>query len=193
MEQDDLSNTFTNVCSSESKFCLCLNWETCFEPNNTTKQKFNNNSGNEEFVDMMAMINDFNYYENQNAQNLEIPFSGEKYCVGFILPKSNDNFVLFKREFLSQLYNIIQNNKKKCSVSIKIPRISEPKCTNMIKYLEHLSITNSFIENIDHKMYIPNTSPIIFEANKPFCYYIKHISTNQIFFIGNYFGNVFKY
>ncbi len=81
------------------------NWDKQFNKSNTQKDDFRISKDEVEKVDMMHMTDKdsiFNYFENDDIQILEMPYSGNELSALFLLPKDND---------LSRLENIINVNK----------------------------------------------------------------------------------
>lgn len=64
------------------------NWSHQFDKDATHKEDFVTPSGNVS-VDMMYIKDDFNYYEDNETQVLELPYEGENLSMIVFLPKNN--------------------------------------------------------------------------------------------------------
>lgn len=196
-------------------------WNTNFDPEKTSKQKF----GVDKVVDMMTITGFFNYFEDEFAQRLEIPYKNGQYCMGFILRKSLF-FTNGKTMFT------VPPHSKKYEVEVHIPKFKLDTFINLIPILKEIGIINIFNPDLSILTYINNnidlyvsgyisktkiaideygvrinennliindssnkkstslqrkSKPIIFRADRPFDYYIKHV-TGPILYIGHYVG-----
>lgn len=206
------------------------NWLHKFIKSNTIKSVFNNSFNT--MVDLMNLTNEFPYYENNLIQMIEMPYVGDEFCMGSLLPKNPNNDSLSKIN-LSELYEYI-NRLSICDVNVFFPKFTHRKKYELVPYLKNLKLidlfhpieanlenisertidSNNYISNIIHeavvivdeegteaaaatvvvnRMYITSISipkpPKIFRADHSFIYYIRHIPTNTIMFIGDYHGN----
>ena len=82
---------------------------------------------------MCQNIKNYNYYEDNVNQILEMDYYDNNFCMGFILPKNSNNISLINNEQLQ--YYITQMKNKEINL-IKIPRFKQEtryKIDNLFK------------------------------------------------------------
>jgi len=161
----------------------------------------------------MTQTDFFPYYENGEVQILQMPYYNMDYTMGFILSKEDEII-------LTNLSKIISNDFSTTQVEVHIPKFTHRTKLDLTTVLQKIGLGDIFVqcarfdEISDHGLYIslmiheaivivdenessiptnPSitvSNPIIFYANRPFIYYIKHMPTDTILFIGNYEGPV---
>ena len=206
---EEMINVNTSIISVNTIY-FKTKWAKSFIKTNTKKKKFNTVK-----LEMMTNTEFYLYYEDRNVQLVELPFNGNEYCMGIILPKkylsinSCGNYlgseVLFMQTF----------------VEIHIPKFTQRKQIDLVPYMQRMDIINIFertcrldnmvsgtgayISTMIHEAVIivdedgveedisqskyDEVDPIIFKANHSFVYYIKHYPTNTLLFVGDFYGN----
>lgn len=193
------------------------NWLHRFSKSLTQKMQFNGDKVQQ--IDMMYQKENFDYFENNDIQMLEMKYRNEDYCMGIILPKTNNKFKLTINKLNEYTANL--RNEK---VKIYIPKFTHKKNIQLVPILQKLGVNDLFNSNakldIAEYAYVSRiiheavvvvdeegteasaatvvimkemaTMPreeIIFKANHSFAYYIVHKPTNTILFYGDFRGN----
>lgn len=146
------------------------------------------------------LSHEFTYHE---YQVLELLCKNEEFCVGFILPKG-------ELKLSYQNLAMLSINKKKL-VQVRIPKfehktemdlgqlvIQTGLAKNMDKIDRNMTIIHEMHINFDGDGEVPvsklvqdnnnnNTSDtVLFNADRPFMYYVKHVLTNTLILVGKY-------
>ena len=97
------------------------NWENKFEKHNTKSAPFTN-SLNKTIIDVQLMTNkdDFPYFEDDQMQMIEMPYVGNQFCMGVILPKSPT----LMQSIMNGLSNFV-NGEQNIFSSIDIHKIND--------------------------------------------------------------------
>jgi serine protease inhibitor len=192
---------------------LKMEWAKPFKSKFTKSEPFGKKMVLNQTVQMMTQTDFFPYYENGEVQILQMPYYNMDYTMGFILPKEDEII-------LTNLSKIISNDFSTTQVEVHIPKFTHRTKLDLTTVLQKIGLGDIFVqcarfdEISDHGLYIslmiheaivivdenessiptnPSitvSNPIIFYANRPFIYYIKHMPTDTILFIGNYEGPV---
>ena len=216
LKHDDINDNTISILINTIYFKA--QWLHKFKANNTDKELFKPTN---KMVDMMYQKEEFNYYENELLQLVELLYENNDYCMGFLLPKSTKNYDIPKFN-MNELNKYIANLQYK-KVKLYIPKFKHRKTIRLIPLLEQLGVHDIFtnkaqlniaknicVSNIIHEavviidelgteaaattivmmelMAMPPTKedPIIFKADHPFIYYIRHRPSNMILFYGDY-------
>lgn len=178
------------------------NWKFPFDKNETEKKPFYVN-GKEINIDMMYQNTSLPYFENSELQMVELPYIRD-YAMGFVLFKKGIKNITTS--------NLIDLNKNLNITKIKlyIPRFKQKNKYTLNNPLKKLGLNNGsnpkYFNIIHEAIVIVNEEgteasaataivarellerEIIFNANKPFIYYIRHLKTNIILFYGIFDG-----
>ena len=179
-------------------------WNKSFDNKYNRFEPFGENTGTDTSVVMMTQTNYFPYYENNQIQVLQMFYKNTDYVMGFIL--------MNKGNFADDLSTIIPDHFTNAMVEVHIPKFTQKSRLNLIPMLQKLGLTDIFTSSTNISLFVHEAvvivddtaidmtaptiaaihlsihKPIIFYANRAFVYYIKHIPTNTILFIGNYVG-----
>ena len=192
-------------------------WLHEFDPIKTSKMPFYNDKKNQ--IDMMVQKNNFNYYEDNNVQLLEMSYKNEDYVMGVILPKKGIPIPKLTNDEMNSMVKKLQEEE----VEIYFPKFTHRKNIQLVSLLKKLDVKtlfntdaqlniadDAYISNIIHEavvivdesgteasaatvvigksMAMPNQRIIVFKADHPFVYYIRHRPTNIILFFGSFCG-----
>lgn len=96
---------------------------------------------------MMYQLNEFNYYEDEEIQALELAYSGDELSMLVILPKEYNILPLEKNLTSEKLNNIIENlNKEK--VEVYLPKFKIEKRYILNDSLIKLGMKDAFDDNL---------------------------------------------
>lgn len=191
------------------------NWKNKFEVEYTSKMRFHKTDDN--YVNMMHQINDFNYYENSSVQIIELPYNEKDYVMGIILSRNylegdNLNYSINNvPHFSKQEINSFINNLQYTNINLYLPKFTHRKCYDLNIVLEKMGLnmmTNgNYASKIIHEVVVivdefdmddtivtktfcgTKGKSILFKADHAFIYYIRQLSSNFFLFIGDYQGN----
>ena len=133
LKENDINNMTIMILINTIYFKA--NWLHEFNIENTYKERFNNTKQ----VDMMYQQNNFNYYENNKLQMIELPYKNEDYVMGIILPKDNKIPIINTSQF-NDLVNSLQEEK----VQLHLPKFKHRKNIQLVPILEKLGVTDLF-------------------------------------------------
>ena len=112
------------------------NWKKKFDSDSTSKKTFFRLTGEKVSMDMMSQIKNFNYFEDENMQMVELPYE-ENYDMCIIVPKG-------------KLSNIFELDKccnlpfKSAMVQIVLPKFTIKKKMSMKQSMEKLGARDIF-------------------------------------------------
>ncbi|MDD3654722.1 MAG: serpin family protein [Desulfotomaculaceae bacterium] len=191
-------------------------WMAPFQEGATQKAEFIDRSGKKADIDFMNMTGYFDYYEDDNAQIVRLPYKDKKTSMYIAIPavremdldKNIDKMELrrvqismpkFKTEFSVELNDTLSQ--------MGIQTAFNPNKADF-KNMFTDTPDNIFISNVIHKTFIsvdengteaaavtgvgsrgasaPIEPPIVFNANKPFTYFIHDDINEEILFMGEY-------
>lgn len=139
-------------------------WTHQFKKKNTRQEKFNIGSTNTSDVDMMTNTKYYPYFEDSNVQQVELPYKGMEFCMGFVLPNVNNNNMNVCGQYL-------ENTKFESGyVEVHIPKFTQRKNLDLIPSLQKLGLTDIFCNKsrMDNMIDVPGTyarvSTMIHEA-----------------------------
>ena len=184
------------------------NWLYPFDKTLTKKLPFNNIE-----TDMMTIAELFYYGETDSMQLVELPYEGNKFAMGFMLKKK---FKSESRDMSKTLVQVsIPKFTQRSNIDL-IPVLKKMGLTDIFDCekarLDDLS-TKMYVSVMLHEavvivdeegteaaavtvvvsrqmiaMPMVSPKPIIFNANRSFLYYIKHLESGMIIFMGDYQG-----
>ena len=199
-------------------------WAMPFKHHDTHNKKFNVSSDTTVDVMMMTNTKNYQYSEDSNMQLVELPYVGNEYCMGIILPKQGVNIA-----DCTLYLDTVQTKLER--VEVYIPKFTQRSNIDLIPYMKKMGITDlfceqsrldnmismsgddyAFVSTMIHEAVVivdeegteasavtvavcmmecamMKPKAIIFNANHPFIYYIKHKPSNTLLFVGDFHGN----
>lgn len=121
------------------------NWKHTFDKTLTHKTNFTNSSGVVQ-IDMMAIEKRFPYYANENMQMIEMPYVGDQYCMGVVLPKQELAGVIPSMDVTS-LNQYIEKMNSYNKVNVYMPKFTHRKNIDLIQSLKASGINDLFTQN----------------------------------------------
>lgn len=97
-------------------------WKYKFDKENTKKNNFFLHDKSKVKVDFMQLSDTLNYFENERAQVLEIPYSGEDISMILILPDKRSGIRNFEKDFSLEEYERWNSLLKPVDINIFIPK-----------------------------------------------------------------------
>jgi len=120
-------------------------WDVNFDAKMTETKIFYNNPYNKTDVLMMQMKHKkSNYYENDNAQLLELFLEGKHMTVGFLLAKNQIDIPTITNNKMQELITRLKEHELK---EIQIPKFTQKNKLKMNMLIQRLGVTSIFDEN----------------------------------------------
>jgi hypothetical protein len=188
-------------------------WKISFNKGNTRKEFFVQKDLKQRLVEMMNMFNSEHWFiQNNNNQLIEIEYANSKFRFGCYLPENVHTESYIDPDELSLLTNNLQ---KVVIKTLKIPKFSQTSKFFVDELYKKILDSNTLFSNanipyisptknlminkiiqctnliIDEKGTMDNPKHnsnlnIVFSANRPFFYYIRHIPTNTLILMGSF-------
>ncbi|MGB3346084.1 MAG: serpin family protein [Candidatus Humimicrobiia bacterium] len=141
-------NTLTRLVLTNAIYFKGL-WIKQFDKEETRKEDFKVSSEKTVKVDMMSITGEeFNYFETEEIQILELLYEGEDLSMLIILPKENDLNSLEDSFSLEKLYEL-RNNLGEQKVDVYIPKFKFETKYFMVKTLEEMGMPTAFSMDAD--------------------------------------------
>jgi serine protease inhibitor len=187
-------------------------WKSQFNKTFTRKEYFNNTKNT---VDMMRVTGDFPYFTNSDLQIVKLPYEGDQFCMGFILVKKDrqiktlDLPAVLQNSFRTREVEV---NIPKFTITSEVdvvPGLQKLGITRLFdsgkSELDKIGGSGTFVSAIKHKVTVIvdeagteaaaataavvmrkcMSYPELFYADRPFVYFIEHIPTGTLLFIGD--------
>ena len=128
-------------------------WQVQFEKEDTTYRDFETSKGDRISVPTMCIVNteeEFNYFENENIEILEMPYSGDDISMMIFLPKGDKDLTEIVRSLDHENYNELINSMSKTKLDIYLPRFKiETDVYSFKDYLIDLGMPIAFFPGAD--------------------------------------------
>lgn len=168
-------------------------------------------------VDMMYQKDHFKYFEDNFEQRLEMLYKGEQYVMGFILPKNNNGFhpnfdtqpMAYEEVEVSipKFTQRSQINLKPIFQQMGVIDLFDQSRADLsgiskdgayvsgfwhesVVVVEECGVTASSVTTmVVQPMCFSMKPPCkVFNVNRPFYYYIKHVPTDTLLFVSHFSG-----
>ena len=121
-------------------------WKTEFSEDYTTKNHFF--SGENTFtVDFMNIRNNFNYYQNDEIQIIELPYKDDIASMYILLPTAETDFADFINKLSLESFNFYLEEKKNVSVELSLPKFKMETDYELKDVLIKMGIVRAFNVN----------------------------------------------
>ena len=143
LDTDDITpNTLLTLIN-----CLYFrgNWKIPFDPDRTHKRKFTTLSKDITDIDMMVSCDEqYPYWEDENAQYLEMFYKDKEFAMGIILPKNIDTEIQIPENLSSIVKNLVDRD-----VNIEIPKFKQKSKHKLNPLFEDMGVKDIFNGNAD--------------------------------------------
>ncbi len=119
-------------------------WQKPFNSNATQKLPFTIAGEITQSISTLRQSNQFGYWENSQAQFLELPYLNSGLALLVILPNSDNNLKTIEKQFSISTFNQWVSSLKEQTVDVYLPKFQEQTTYQMQRYLEKLGITEAF-------------------------------------------------
>jgi len=188
-------------------------WANQFEEYATKKDEFTDRDGNKVEKDFMNQKERFNYYEDESMQMVALPYSDWNTSMYFVLPKTNEEMD-YNKAIENMKYEEVNLNIPKFKVEYSetingiLKKMGINKAFEPIAEFNAMSEAELHISKVLHKtfidvdengteaaavtailleknaMVVDPVQPKIFNANKPFIYFIRDNLSGEVLFMG---------
>jgi len=97
-------------------------WSSEFKESDTLEKDFVTSSGKTNKVDMMQQEQTFNYFEDDQAQYLDMPYGNKAFSMTVILPKQKNTIESYLKDFDADKWNEIVENLTPREVQVYFPK-----------------------------------------------------------------------
>lgn len=121
-------------------------WTKQFDPKYTQKQNFYNfgKEKNAVIVDMMYIKEKFNYYEDQYAQVIEIPFNKDSISALVFLPREGDDINYFIADLNENKIKEYTDRMDSSTVELSLPKFELEFSSQLNNVLQNLGMKDAF-------------------------------------------------
>ena len=124
------NNTITKIIDDINNALMILinaiyfkgSWEKKFDEKLTNKLVFYNFNKEEKITDFMNITNNFDYFENQNLQAIQIKYNKDNLKAFIILPKTEKDINNYIKNLTKEKYNKIIKGLKNQKVILSLPK-----------------------------------------------------------------------
>lgn len=124
-------------------------WTYKFDPKNTKDDFFYKINGDVQNCKLMNLETNLKYYEDQDVQIVDLPYSNRKYSMTIILPKNIDSFNENLEKLSLELLNQWLHNLKIDSVLLWLPKFKNEYKISLKKTLSNLGMGIAFSSPAD--------------------------------------------
>lgn len=124
-------------------------WTYKFDPKNTKDDFFYKINGDVQNCKLMNLETNLKYYEDQDVQIVDLPYSNRKYSMTIILPKNIDSFNENLEKLSLELLNQWLHNLKIDSVLLWLPKFKNEYKISLKKTLSNLGMGIAFSSTAD--------------------------------------------
>jgi len=147
-------------------------WQVQFNKEDTIDKEFETSQGDSISVPTMCMVDkdeEFNYFENENMEILEMPYSGEDISMMIFLPKDDKDLTEIANSMDHESYNELINSMSKTKLDIYLPKFTIEKPRFSLKdYLIDLGMPTAFTPAADFSGIAPGVGWISDVLHKAF-------------------------
>ena len=98
------------------------NWSQPFEISKTKPREFTHASASTSMLPMMLQTAAFEYSDSEAWQCLEMPFSGDDFCMRFLLPRAEAGRTVLETALSSATWDKVVQASNNCDVNVMLPR-----------------------------------------------------------------------
>lgn len=135
-------------------------WSIAFEPKKTRQMMFYS-PGNQLVCHFMHGREYYNFYEDSIIQAVELPYSGNRFSMVVILPKSGINIRSLSTIFGVDQYNEVMGKLKKQHVDVLLPMFAVSDESSLKKVFQDLGMVNAFSGKANFKLITGHTDLLI--------------------------------
>jgi len=124
-------------------------WSSEFNSKDTSEKDFVTSSGKTNKVDMMRQEQTFNYFEDDKAQYLDMPYGNKAFSMTVILPKQKNTIESYLKDFDADKWNEIVENLTPREVQVYFPKFKVQSKLELRDVLAIMGMPSAFSEEAD--------------------------------------------
>ncbi len=125
------------------------NWLEEFDKELTQTRNFNLDANNQVEAKFMSKEAEFKYYEDEQAQVLEIPYAGKNFSMLLLLPGENTALPAFESKFDPGMYQYYIDNLRQQKVQLLLPKFKMRFHTNLEEIMVKMGMPLAFSDRAD--------------------------------------------
>ncbi len=125
------------------------NWVVSFDPQATKKDVFFVSEDKTVEVDMMKLTADFNYFEDEKVQILELPYAGGNLSMIVVLPKRGVRLSEVEKDLSLEKFQGWLRNLRNRRVEVMLPRFKVMQRFSLKKTLSEMGMVDAFTNAAD--------------------------------------------
>ncbi len=122
-------------------------WQTPFDPAQTTDKPFYRADGSETQLPMMARSDSFQYLETEQAQAVSLPYGEGRWVMDIWLPKPDVGLVAFTEQLTAEQWQQALNQFRSRKGSLTLPRFQVDYETSLKSALSALGMGQAFTDD----------------------------------------------
>ena len=119
-------------------------WSSEFKESDTSEKDFVTSSGKTNKVDMMRQEQTFNYFEDDKAQYLDMPYGNKAFSMTVILPKQKNTTESYLKDFDVDKWNEIVENLTPREVQVYFPKFKVKSKLELKNILSIMGMPSAF-------------------------------------------------
>lgn len=125
------------------------NWLKEFDIKNTRKDTFLISKNNKTIVDMMYLQNNFNYYEDESSQVLEMSYKGNELSMLIVLPKEKSSISELIENIDFQKLGDYKFGLQEKKINVFLPKFKFTSEFELSRELKQMGLTDPFNNSAD--------------------------------------------
>jgi len=124
-------------------------WSSEFNSKDTSEKDFVTSGGKTNKVDMMRQEQTFNYYEDDKAQYLDMPYGNKAFSMTVILPKQKNTIESYLKDFDMDEWNEIVEGLTPREVQVYFPKFKVQSKLELRDVLSVMGMPSAFSGEAD--------------------------------------------
>jgi len=125
------------------------NWLYEFDKKNTRKDTFSVNGSKRTIVDMMYQKHNFNYYQDEYSQVLEMPYKGNELSMMIVLPKPKYSLSELMANMSAQTFGDYRFGLAEQKVNVFLPKFKFSSEFELSNELKEMGLIDPFTSSAD--------------------------------------------
>ena len=124
-------------------------WSSEFKKKDTSERDFTTANGASHKVDMMQQEQIFNYFEDEDAQYLDMPYGNKAFSMAVILPKQGNTIDDYLKSFDLESWSEIMQNLSPREIKVYFPKFKVKSKLELKNILATMGMPQAFTPQAD--------------------------------------------